>query len=380
MHAEQRNRTRALLQEKGFECALFANRESVGWLTGFVPPVNTGPNPFAGAPPLVWYEAGKFTLIVLDGWGEAAADFGKEPDGALVTYPTYTIHAPIQGPKNLLDALKPIFKSGRSAASIGVELTDVNASTFIALKEAAKNGNFPSIDGWIRPMRKVKTAEELVKLRENFHISDVGHLAARKAVQPGKTELEVWEEIHAAMTVAAGYRVPIGNDCVVCTRQNNIGGWPANLLIRENDSVIIDLSSVKYGYWSDSCATYYTGTPTQKMREMHAMALEAQALGKSLLKPGAVAKEIDKSLRDFVAKAGYPVYPHHSGHQVGLSGHEDPRIVPYCEETLEPGMVIMLEPGTYFPGESGVRLEHAYLITETGCEQITTHEIARLGE
>ena len=132
MHAEQRNRTRTLLQEKGFECALFANRESVGWLTGFVPPVNTGPNPFAGAPPLVWYEAGKFTLIVLDGWGEAAADFGKEPDGALVTYPTYTIHAPIQGPKNLLEVLKPIFKSGRSAASIGVELTDVNASTFIA--------------------------------------------------------------------------------------------------------------------------------------------------------------------------------------------------------------------------------------------------------
>ncbi|MFN8442520.1 MAG: Xaa-Pro peptidase family protein [Caldilineaceae bacterium] len=378
MHNEQRQRARTLLQEKGIECALFASRESVGWLTGFVAPVNTGPNFFAGAPPLVWYEAGKFTLIVLDGWGAAAADFGKEADGEVVTYPTYTIQAPIQGTKNLQAALKPIFKSGRNATAIGVELTHVNAVSFIALKEAAQNGNFPSIDGWLKPLRKVKTAEELTKLRENFHLSDVGHLAARKAVRPGRTELEVWEDIHAAMTVAAGQRIAIGNDCVVCTRENNIGGWPGDLMIRENDSVIVDLSAVKYGYWSDSCATYYAGTPSQKMREMHAMALEAQALGKSLLKPGAVAKEIDKTLRDFVAKAGYPVYPHHTGHQVGLSGHEDPRIVPYCEEVLEPGMVIMLEPGTYFPRETGVRLEHAYLITETGCEQITTHEIGIL--
>jgi len=58
MHQEQRERTHELLESKGIEQALFANPHTVKWLTGFAPPVQTGPHPFAGGPPLVWYESG----------------------------------------------------------------------------------------------------------------------------------------------------------------------------------------------------------------------------------------------------------------------------------------------------------------------------------
>jgi Xaa-Pro aminopeptidase len=79
-------------------------------------------------------------------------------------------------------------------------------------------------------------------------------------------------------------------------------------------------------------------------------------------------------MRHAIEAAGYPVYPHHSGHGVGVSGHEQPRIVPHSDETLAAGMVIMLEPGIYFPGETGVRLEDGFLITETGAVSLTAHD------
>ncbi len=374
MHAEQRRLTHALLREKGIDCALFANRENVGWLTGFVPSLLTGPNIFAGAPPLVWYEDGRFTLIVIDGLGEAAAAFAKEPDGEVLTYLGYTIQQPIDGLAQLMKVLTPRLGAGRNATRIGVELVDVNAATFVALKTAANNGNFPSIDGWLKPLRMVKTAEEITQLRENFRLTDLTHAVARRVTKVGMREIDVWEEMHMALMKETGERIALGNDCVVSYRQNNIGGWPSDLVLRAGDSLMVDMSVIKNGYWSDSCATYYASEPNQKQIAMHKMAEQALALGKSLVKPGAIAKQIDKTLRDFVVKSGYAVYPHHTGHAVGLSGHEAPRIVPYNEEVLQAGMVIMLEPGTYFPGEAAVRHEDAFLVTTTGCEQLTKHD------
>jgi Xaa-Pro aminopeptidase len=93
-----------------------------------------------------------------------------------------------------------------------------------------------------------------------------------------------------------------------------------------------------------------------------------------LIRPGVVAKEVDQKVRQFIADAGYPVYPHHTGHSVGVSGHEAPRIVPYSQEVLAEGMVIMLEPGIYIPGEISVRLEDGMLITADGVEILTKHD------
>jgi Xaa-Pro aminopeptidase len=192
--------------------------------------------------------------------------------------------------------------------------------------------------------------------------------------RPGAREIDVWVAIHSAIQREAGCRVPLGNDCVAGTRLANIGGWPLAHALRPGDSLIVDLSTLLHGYWSDSCATYVADEPPTQLLEMHAVVGEALALGASLLRPGAVVSDIDRGLRQFIADTGYPVYPHHSGHAVGVSGHEAPRIVPYNDETLRPNMVIMLEPGIYLPGQMGVRLEDAFLITETGAEQLTHHE------
>ena len=107
---------------------------------------------------------------------------------------------------------------------------------------------------------------------------------------------------------------------------------------------------------------------------MHQTAAKALEFAISLIKPGVMAKEVDQKVRQFISDAGYPVYPHHTGHGVGVSGHESPRIVPYCEDILTEGMVIMLEPGIYLPGETGVRLEDGLLIKAGGVELLTNFD------
>lgn len=366
MHEEQRRRAHDLLRAAGVERALFASPASVTWLTGFAAPVQLGPNPFAGGPPLLWYAGGEWTLIVLDSYVAAAGASGC----AVAGYLGYTIEQPIDGPGRLLAALQQAIGAA-PAGKIGVEERSLPLFLRGALPAAA---TLAAIDGWLVPLRMVKTSEELAKLRANFALSDLGHAAARPLIRPGATELDVWAGMQAAIQCAAGQRVPLGNDCTV-GRRAHLGGWPQAVAIEPGDSFVLDLSTQLHGYWSDSCATYYAGEPSARQAALHRTAAAALELAIGLARPGARASAIDREVRAYMAAAGYPPYFHHTGHGIGVSGHEEPRIVPYNDTPLAPGMVIMLEPGIYFPDETCVRLEHAVLISERGAEVLTQHDL-----
>ena len=123
------------------------------------------------------------------------------------------------------------------------------------------------------------------------------------------------------------------------------------------------------GYFGDSCATIAVGDMPADVRSAHARCLDALERGLAALAPGLVAGDLDALVREGLD------YPHHSGHGVGVSPHEEPRIVPGGETVLAPGMLVALEPGTY-PGPWGMRVERVALITETGCEILSAHDLA----
>ncbi len=73
MHEQQRSLARQAMQGRQLSAALFAGPATITWLTGFAPPVQLGPSVFEGGPPLLWYEDGRFTLIVMDKLADSRA-------------------------------------------------------------------------------------------------------------------------------------------------------------------------------------------------------------------------------------------------------------------------------------------------------------------
>lgn len=373
MHAEQRAQTRDLLKANGISRALFSHPDSVTWLTGFAPLLPTGQSAFSGGAPLVWYDNGHFTLIIQDAHAPYAAGFAADPDTTVVTCEGYSIDHPIRAVEAMSDALSALrFTSGAGRNGVvGVE-TDTLASPLLrAYEEAVIGSDEQRIDGWLKPLRMIKTNEEIAELRRAFQFTDVGNEAARAAAIPGAREIDVWAALTSAIQREAGCVMPIGNDCVVGYRQHNIGGLPRDHGLRPHDSLIVDLSVIHHGYWSDGCRTFYAGEPTADQIARHRFIENALDYAISLIRPGVRANAVDQQVRAFIERGGYPVYPHHTGHGIGVSGHEEPRLVPYNETVLEAGMVIMLEPGTYIPGDTGCRLEDALLITADGTEILT---------
>lgn len=377
MHKEQRQKIRTRLSSAGLKQALFSHPESVTWLTGFAPPVELGGHQFAGGPALVWYEDGHFTLIILDALGGFAEKHHEQADVDVLTYPAYAIDRPITPHANLADVFTTFLKSVAGGGQVGLERHTLPLFLYQILDQTLNPKAIEGIDGWVAKLRIRKTAQEIAILRRTFALTDVGHAAARQAVAVGMREIDVWGATHAAMNSHAGHRVPLGNDCIVTDRKGehqNIGGWPLDYPIREDSALIVDLSTRVDGYWSDSCATYYPQSPTALQVKLHRIIEEALAYAISLIKPGAVANEIDAKVRAFIEWAGYPAYIHHTGHGVGVGLHEEPRIVPYNDMPLEPDMIVMLEPGIYIPDVTGIRLEDAVLVTHDGAEVLTKHD------
>lgn len=374
MHQSQRDRTHAYLQQEGISNALFADAVSIAWLTGYAPTILMGPHPFTGAPPLVWYAEDAWTLIVPDGNAGLADGFAGD-GGSVVTFAGNPYRSPVLREAEQQRTLAE-FWAGQSMPSgkLGVESSYVTAKAAGILKQRFAGAEIVGLDEKLAPLRAIKSDEELAIMQRNFDLSKVGYDAARAAIRPGMREIDVWNVVEEAIQSAAAERVVLGNDCVTGKRQGNVGGYPGDLVLEEHDSLILDISVIRAGYWSDSCCVLTAGSPSAKTRELHAISRDALAYGKSLLKPGAVAGDVDAALRAFVAKTPYGEYPHHSGHGVGAAGHEIPFIVPGSQDVLAPGMVVMLEPGVYIGGDTGVRLEDAFLITETGAVELTRHD------
>lgn len=373
MHRSHREQAARLLDSLALDGALFALPASVTWLTGYAAPVQVGPSVFAGGPPLLWFAHGRWTLIVFAWQAPPAADYAADGDITVLPYPGYRTDGPLAGGTAYLEALESALAQAPSAAHVGIERAAVPEG--VADRLRSRFGHAPApLDDLLRPLRLIKSPEELAKMRANFALGEHGFAAARRAVVAGATEIDVWTAAKSAVEKAAGGRVAMGNDCIVGTRQANDGGWPGALPIRSQDSVIVDLSVIVNGYWSDGCITCVAGEPTAAQRTLHKLVSEALEIGRGLLRPGAVAGDIDRAMRRHIEQASYTPYWHHGGHGIGVVGHESPRILQYNAETLQANMVIMLEPGIYLPGETGVRLEDGYLITVDGYEQLTHHD------
>jgi Xaa-Pro aminopeptidase len=226
----------------------------------------------------------------------------------------------------------------------------------------------------LRAARAAKDPDEVEAIRASISIADAGQAAARGSFGPGRSELDVWAAVRAAMESEAGGRVPLLADLVTGDRTAEVGGPPSERVIEDRDLLLVDLVPRLGGYWADSCATVALGDPPEEVTRAHRAATDALQRGIDLLRPGVRAGDVDTASRETIERAGGS-YPHHTGHGLGTAFHEEPRIIPGSGRILEPGMVVALEPGIYTE-DWGLRVERVVLVTEDEPEILSGHDLA----
>jgi len=240
--------------------------------------------------------------------------------------------------------------------------------------------------------REIKTDAEVRHIRESLQAAERGIEAGIEAVRRtsiGKdgflyldgTQLtsEILKRIINTTIMAAGFVpshsiVASGEQCV---DPHNEGSGP----IRAHTSIIMDIfpRSQKTGFFGDITRTIVRGRASERLKAAYRCVEEGQRIGFRRIQDGANAYDIHSEILDYFNRQGFPTglvdgrmqgFFHGTGHGLGLDIHEAPGINARNRSSLKTGHVVTVEPGLYYSGMGGVRLEDVVLVTKTGCRNL----------
>ncbi len=225
----------------------------------------------------------------------------------------------------------------------------------------------------IRPMRVVKTPAEVEQIKLAIQVAQDAFLRVREWLRPGVTEREVAARLAYEMQMLGAQGESFPSIVAVGPNAALPHYMPGNCRVTEDQPLLIDWGAKVGWYGSDLTRMLWLGTIPAEVRKIFDICRAAQEAGIQAVRAGAKLHDVDKAARDVIEKAGYgKQYNHALGHGIGLAEHEPPRIGQGSEGVLEAGMTVTVEPGIYLPGVGGVRLEDDVLVTETGCEVLST--------
>jgi Xaa-Pro aminopeptidase len=225
--------------------------------------------------------------------------------------------------------------------------------------------------------RLVKDAAEVDTLRDAAsRLAPVAE-AVFQAARAGRTERGVAAAIEAAMR-EAGYDRQAFDTIVASGPHAALPHHRAgDRILAEGDLVVLDFGGVLDGYCCDLTRTVSIGPPSSEARRLYTAVYDAQQAAIAAIRPGVESTAVDAAARSLLTARGLgDAFGHGTGHGLGLDIHEEPRITRPRPDVpsvlLVPGMVFTVEPGAYLAGFGGVRIEDDVLVTETGCEVLTT--------
>ncbi|MDT7735362.1 MAG: hypothetical protein QOE12_2536, partial [Mycobacterium sp.] len=230
----------------------------------------------------------------------------------------------------------------------------------------------------LRELRMVKDAAEIDVLRKAGAAIDRVHARVPEFLVPGRTEADIAADIAEAI-VAEGHT----EVAFVIVGSGPHGADPhheySDREIQAGDIVVVDIGGpYAPGYNSDSTRTYSMGEPSPEVAQQYSVLQRAQRAAVDAVRPGVTAEQVDAAARDVLAEAGLAEYfVHRTGHGIGLSVHEEPYIVAGNDLPLRAGMAFSVEPGIYFPGQWGARIEDIVVVAEDGARSVNhrPHEL-----
>ncbi|MDD5721319.1 MAG: M24 family metallopeptidase [Candidatus Pacebacteria bacterium] len=225
----------------------------------------------------------------------------------------------------------------------------------------------------IHEVRAVKSKKELANIIKAQRISEKVLQDVLKILKTGVSEIEIANFMKRSFIK---YSAPILSFAPIVSFGKNtadIHHEPGSARLKEGDMIMLDFGCTVNHYCSDMTRTYFWGEPNNRQKKIYESVLKAQNLALEKIRKGERrGKMIDKAARDFLNKKyGAKKFAHGLGHGVGTVIHEWPNFKPKSKDVIPTGCVMTVEPGLYFKGFGGVRIEDMVLITKNGYKNLT---------
>jgi Xaa-Pro aminopeptidase len=268
-------------------------------------------------------------------------------------------------------------KSRSKAFAVGIEAEHLTVAERKRLGDALPSGlRLRSTVALVERLRMVKEDEELERVRAAVRLGATLFDRALEVLRPGVKETEVAAEMEYAARRAGAEEMSFPTVIASGARSALPHGRASEQAVPAGAFVVCDFGVILAGYCSDQTRTVWvgggSGAGLEEARHAYQSVREAQEAAIAAVQPGATAGDVDAAARKVLRKARLGRYfTHSTGHGVGMEIHEIPRVAAGQKEVLLPGMVITIEPGVYFPGKWGVRIEDMVAVREGGCEVLT---------
>jgi len=281
---------------------------------------------------------------------------------------------------------------GLGTKSIGIDnpagASGVWGYTGPPISDKLPEAKFVKAKDIVDKMRVIKSNEEIALMKESSKWASLAHRFLQKFSKPGLWDVEIslkasleasremkkklglqYEQTHWALASAqANYRGQVGEGSAVPHAIS------IRRKIRKGDVLVTGAGADIAGYSAELERTMILGKPTEKQKRYFDIMLKMQDAALRTFGPDVKCSDVDKATVKVAHEKGVTDYLlHHTGHGIGLEGHEPPWLDQGNDELLKPGMVVSCEPGIYIPGFAGFRHSDTVVITKDGAERITLY-------
>jgi Xaa-Pro aminopeptidase len=365
-------RVRALMAEQELDALVVRAPDNVLYLSNFWS--------MKGYDAVVFPRAGEPVLICLEASADDAARAAWTTDVRL--FAGYDPSDPRPPTARTLDVARAVaedFDRVGLELSLGTQASDRMVGEPTTFTRGWFDGFPNAVDATplLAVARATKTAQEIERMRVANAIAGAAMEYVASELRPGMRESEaaaLWEGfVHADGTGWQGkVELALGYSLVWSGQGIRTFTATGSRPVQEHEPTLFEIWVCADGYWCDHTKSVCPGELDGRYQELLDRLLEVYNQAVDYCVPGASLAELDRLVRDGIAAAGYPGQPSHPiCHGVGARAHEPPYAHQAGGGELAEGMVLAIEPGAYWDGGGGLRVEDNFLITVDGAEKLS---------
>jgi Xaa-Pro dipeptidase len=364
-------RVRSLMADEGLDALVVRAPDNVLYLTNFWD--------MKGYDACVFPRDGEPVLICLEASAEDAARIAWTDDVRYVRgydesdprpVPARTLEA-------ALEAAKPFGRVGLEL-SLGTQASDrmvgepttFTKAWFDAFPDAADAAPL------LARARMLKTEQEVARMRIANEIAAQAMHVVRRRIEPGMTESQaaaIWQGyVHGEGTARDDVDLALPFSLVWAGKGIKTFTATSDLPIVEGEPVLFEIWVCADGYWADHTKNLVVGELKSEYAELEQQLMEVYTYTMRMCTPTSSMADFDRIGREKLAEIGYPGQPSHPiCHGIGARAHEPPYPHQAAGGTFAETMVLAVEPGVYWDGGGGLRVEDNFLVTADGVEKLS---------